>query len=110
MSPGIQESDVEEAALAWLQGAGWTVHCGADIAPGETGAERDHYGQVFLKRRSREALARLNPTLPADSLNDAFRRLTRPEGATLLDRNRAMHKMIRGRGHCRVPDRRRRHP
>ncbi len=44
MSPGIQESDVEEAALAWLQGAGWTVHCGADIAPGETGAERDHYG------------------------------------------------------------------
>ncbi len=88
------ESVVEEAALAWFADAGWTVLGGAEIAPGEAGAERDHYGQVFLERRTRAALARLNPALPADCLDDAFRRLARPEGATLLDRNRATHRMI----------------
>lgn len=49
---------------------------------------------MFLERRTREALARLNPTLPADCLEDALRRLARPEGATLLDRNRATHRML----------------
>ena len=32
--------------------------------------------------------------LPADALDDAFRRLIRPEGATLEARNRAFHRML----------------
>ena len=51
------------------------------IAPGEAGAERADYAQVVLQARLREALARLNPALPPEALEDAFRRLTRPEGA-----------------------------
>ncbi|MBK9116695.1 MAG: hypothetical protein IPM22_14000 [Betaproteobacteria bacterium] len=31
------ESVVEEAALAWLQAAGWQVRNGADIAPEQLG-------------------------------------------------------------------------
>ena len=51
-----------------------------EIAPGEAAAERDDYGEVVLERRLRAALARLNPALPAEALEDAFRKLTRPEG------------------------------
>jgi type I restriction enzyme R subunit len=34
------ESVVEQAALAWLESAGWSVRNGAAIAPGEPAAER----------------------------------------------------------------------
>jgi type I restriction enzyme R subunit len=47
-----------------------------------------------LARRLRDALARLNPQLPAEALEDAFRKLTRPEGADLIQRNRALHRLL----------------
>jgi len=49
---------------------------------------------VVLAQRLRDALARLNPTLPAEALDDAFRKLTRPEGADLIQRNRAVHRLL----------------
>src|SRR5574337_1324671 len=88
------ESIVEQAALAWFESVGWQVRNGAEIAPGEPAAERDDYGQVFLAQRLREALARLNPALHAEALADAFRKLTRPEGADLIVRNRALHRLL----------------
>ncbi|MBW6493779.1 MAG: DEAD/DEAH box helicase family protein, partial [Burkholderiaceae bacterium] len=91
---GFTESVVEQAALAWLEGAGWQIRNGAEIAPGEPAAERDDYGQVFLSQRLRDALARLNPALPVEALDDAFRKLTRPEGAELIVRNRALLRLL----------------
>jgi type I restriction enzyme, R subunit len=88
------ESVVEQAALAWLESTGWSVKNGADIAPGEPAAERDDYGQVVLVQRLRDALARLNPALPTEALEDAFRKLTRPEGTDLMVRNRALHRLL----------------
>ena len=37
---GFTESEVESAALAWLEGLGYTILHGPDIAPGESFAER----------------------------------------------------------------------
>ena len=88
------ESTVESAALAWLESAGWQVAYGPDIAPGMPAAERADYGEVVLPQRLRDALARLNPGLPAEALEDAFRKLTRPEGADLIQRNRALHRLL----------------
>jgi type I restriction enzyme R subunit len=88
------ESTVEQAALAWLESVGWSVRHGAEIAPGELAAERSDYGQVVLAQRLRDALAQLNHGLPAEALDDAFRKLTRPEGAELSARNRAMHRLL----------------
>ena len=91
---GFTESEVEEAALAWLEAIGWNIAHGPDIAPDTPGAERAGYGEVVLEQRLRDALARLNPNLPAEAIEDAFRKLTRPEGATLEARNRAFHRMV----------------
>jgi type I restriction enzyme, R subunit len=88
------ESVVEDAALEWLRGIGWSLRHGLEIAPGEPGAERTDYAQVVLEARLREALKRLNPALPPEALEDAFRRLTRPEGAELSARNRAVHRLL----------------
>ena len=90
----ITEADVEEAALAWLADLGWMVAHGPDIAPDSLNSERDDYGQVVLERRLRDSLAELNPALPVDALDDALRKLTRPEGSTLEARNREFHRML----------------
>ena len=90
----ITEADVEQAGLAWLAGIGWRTAHGADIAPDTPTAQRADYGQVVLEHRLRDALAEFNPDLPAAALDDAFRRLTRPEGATLEARNRSFHRML----------------
>jgi len=64
----ITESVVERAALAWIERAGWAVKNGAEITPGEPAAERDDYGQVILPQQLRDALARLNPDIPAEGV------------------------------------------
>ncbi len=91
---GVTESVVEQAALAWLASVGWQVAHGPEIAPGLPSAERADFGEVVLPQRLRNALARLNPSLPAEALEDAFRRLTRPEGAELVLQNRALHRLL----------------
>ena len=90
----LTESTVEAAALEWLATLGWQTAHGPDIAPATPGAERDNYGQVVLEGRLRDALCRLNPSLPASALHDALRKLTRPEGVTLEARNRDFHRML----------------
>ena len=90
----LTEADVEQVALDWLASLGWQVAHGPDIAPDTPRAECGDYGQTVLERRLRDALAGLNPSLPASALDDAFRKLTRPEGATPEARNRAFHRML----------------
>ena len=82
---GMTESVVEDAALAWLEALGYAVMPGPDIAAGEPGAERSdpNYHDVALEGRLRQALARLNPELPQEALEDAWRRLTRVAAPSL---------------------------
>ena len=97
MKPALfTESVVESTALAWLGGLDYTVLHGPDIAAGETGAERTdpNYRDVVLERRLRQALGHLNPDLPAEALEDAYRKLTRTDAPSLVERNRALQRML----------------
>lgn len=90
------ESEVEDAALAWLQSLGYGVRYGPDIACGEPDAERHDpgYRDVILEGRLRQALARMNPDIPPQGLEDALRRLRAPEGSSLILRNRSSQAML----------------
>ncbi|HSA32129.1 MAG TPA: type I restriction endonuclease subunit R [bacterium] len=90
----IAESHIEETALDWLKVLGWRVIYGPDIAPESTLAERSSYDQVILEGRLHDALVRLNPDLPAEALDDAFRKITLPDGPTLDIRNRIINKYL----------------
>jgi len=90
----MTESVVEQAALDWLEAVGWQIVHGPDIAPDGAVPERTDYSQVVLEQRLRGALARLNPELPTEVLEDAFRKLTRPEGSDLIQRNRGQHRLL----------------
>lgn len=92
--PAFTESVVEQAGLAWLESLGYAVLAGPEIAPGEPQAERGDYCQVVLERRLRQALERLNPQLSSDVLEEAYRKLTRPEYPSLVVNNRTVHKYL----------------
>ena len=90
----LTETDVEQAALYWLAGLGWQGIHGRVIAPEAPNSLRTDYGQVVLEPRLRNALARLNPDLPSDALDEVLRKLIRTEGSTLEARNRGFHRML----------------
>ena len=95
MAANFAEFVVRDAALNWLELRGLAVLClsapqriasrqpgGPDIADGEPGAERSNpnYRDVVLDGRLRQALFRLNPDLPSEALEDAYRKLMRISG------------------------------
>src|SRR5439155_22212670 len=88
------ESTVEDAALAWLGELGFSVLHGPEIAPGELAAEREGFGETVLARRLRAALRKLNPTLPQDALDEAFRKVTFAHHPSLIPNNHAFHRML----------------
>ncbi|MCK9463993.1 MAG: type I restriction endonuclease subunit R, partial [Proteobacteria bacterium] len=96
MSNRFTESVVEDAALAWFEELGYSVLYGPDLAVGEPAAERSdpNFRDVVLEGRLHDALARLNPELPPEAVEDAFRKLNRTDAPTLIERNRAVHRML----------------
>jgi type I restriction enzyme R subunit len=92
----LSESVVEDVALGWLQALGFAALHGPDIAVGESAAERadPNYRDTRLDARLRQALVRLNRQLPAEAIDDAFRKLTRTDTPSLVARNRAVHRLL----------------
>ena len=89
----VSESTVEKAALDWFGELGYEVIDGPDTVL-EPRPLRASYSEVVLQPILYGALVRLNPDLPSEALDDAFHRLTRPEGSTLRSRNRSFHRML----------------
>jgi hypothetical protein len=51
MNPDVTESDVEQAARAWLESVGWAVKKGVEIAPGGLAGKGADYGREVRARR-----------------------------------------------------------
>ena len=91
----LTESIVEEAALEWFGELGYAVGHGADLAPGEPAAERASIGEVVLVGRLREAIRRLNFSIPEEAREEALRKVLRVGTTSLTQTNRAFHRMLR---------------
>jgi len=63
---------------------------------GMLGDERSdpNYRDVVLEVRLRQSLVLLNFDLPAEPLEDAYRKLTRTDAPSLLERNLAVHRVL----------------
>jgi type I restriction enzyme R subunit len=96
MSQKFIESVVEDATLEWLQGLGYSIHNGPLLAVGEMFAERTDpsFRDTILGGRLRQALEKLNPELPPEALEDAYRKLMRVDAPSLIERNRAFHRLL----------------
>ncbi|MDD9988389.1 MAG: type I restriction endonuclease, partial [Spirochaetaceae bacterium] len=95
--PIVTESMVEDAALDWFRALGYHVQGGPDMSPGPDSLYyplRSSHEDAVLTSAVRGSLRRLNSDLPEEALDDALRRLTRPEGSTLEARNQSFHRMV----------------
>jgi len=90
----LAESDVEKATLDWLEGLGYQVLHGPDISPDGPNPERSSYGDVFLIDRFWEALRKLNPHLPAETLEEVLRKVQQTEKPSLVEENRRLHRIL----------------
>jgi type I restriction enzyme R subunit len=88
------ESDVEEATLEWFQELDYQIEFGPNIAPEGPYPQRESYSDVILINRLIESLFRLNKSLPQSALEDAVRQITIPRQISLIENNRAFHRMI----------------
>ena len=90
----FNESTIEEAALSWFDELGYAVAHGPDLAPGEAAAERDSFADVVLVGRLRDAIDRLNPKIPAEARDEAFRKVLLTDSPSLVANNRKFHWML----------------
>ncbi|RJG01997.1 type I restriction endonuclease subunit R [Noviherbaspirillum sedimenti] len=90
----MTEDQLELETLGWLADTGYTPLYGPDIAPDGDSPERAHYREVILAGRLRDAIARLNPSVPAAAREDALRQVLNLDTPALLPANRNFHRML----------------
>ncbi|MEA1961780.1 MAG: type I restriction endonuclease subunit R [Bacillota bacterium] len=88
------ESHLEEATIEWFEELGYEIVFAPDIAPDGEYPEREDYSDVILSERLKEALTRINPRLPEDAIEEAFRQIAIPQSPSLLMNKKAFQKMI----------------
>src|SRR6266446_2453057 len=91
----LDESTVEQAALSWFRELGYSIADAPHLAPGEIASERKSFSDIVFVGRLRDAIARLNPTIPSDAREEALRKMLRHEAPSLVGNNRAFHRMLR---------------
>ena len=94
MGMNYTESELELAALEWFEQIGYEIESESDVSPDSDNPIRESYGDVVLKERLLSALEHVNPTLPADALEEAFRQITIPHHPGWLENNHAFHRMV----------------
>lgn len=92
----ITESQLEQLCLTWFREVGWQVAYGPDIAHDGKSPERSSYSDVVLIERLKDALARLNPGVPAAPLDEAVQYVLKLDSPVAMQRNREFHKMLVG--------------
>ncbi len=89
----ITENEIEQIALDILnEDLGYTVLYGPDLAEGES-KERE-YTEVVLQQRLKNAIDKLNPEIPSDAKEEAFKKALRTTTISLFENNQAFHRML----------------
>jgi type I restriction enzyme R subunit len=90
---------VEIPAIEVFQDLEWeTVNAYYEVLGPDGTLGRDNKSEVFLVRRLRGAIERLNPGMPADAVDQAVEEITKPRGALHYARaNQEVYSLLRDR-------------
>jgi type I restriction enzyme R subunit len=93
MSNLITEDEIEQIALDVLANdLGYEVLFGPDLVEGDS-TERTHQ-EVILTKRLRQAIDDINPNIPAEAREEAFKKIMRVVSVDSLTSNEAFHIML----------------
>ena len=90
----MTEDQLEQETLGWLQAAGYKLLNGPEIAFDGLIPERANFVQTYLPIRLRDAVNRLNPTIPPVARDDAIKQVQDLGIPALLSANRHFHKLL----------------
>jgi type I restriction enzyme R subunit len=93
---GITEGIVEEACLGYFQALGYHTVTGPVIGPDGVSSERSSWDDVLLAGRLRDAIARINPDLPAGVVDQVVARVRRAESQSAIAENERLHRLLVG--------------
>jgi type I restriction enzyme R subunit len=89
----ISEDHIEQVVIQEFIDLGYHYLNGADISPDGLFKERE-YHEVVLKQRLQAAIAKLNPTVPAEAQEEALRKVLRSNSPVLFQNNYQFHKYL----------------
>ena len=101
---------VEQPAIGLFADLGWQTVSALEETLGAAGTGscnlgRETKGEVVLVTRLRAALVRLNPTLPAEAINNAIDEISRDRSAMLPEAaNREVYRLLKEGTTVSVPD------
>ena len=89
----LYESEIEELALTILRDEnGYLALNGIELVEG--GSPERNYNEVVLKKRLRAAIDRINPHIPKDAREEAYKKTLRTPSLSLVESNEAFHHML----------------
>ena len=89
-----EDTYAEQPTLEWLDGLGWELVRGGDIAPGALASERDRWEEVVLVDRLRSAVQDLNPELPVRAIQSVVDRVRETASPTPILDHQAFHELL----------------
>ena len=90
----LSEAELEESLLQDFERLGYERSNDAEIGPDGTSSERESYGDVILQRRLVAAIEKLNPHMPSEARQDAFKSLVATVTPSLVEENRRLHRFM----------------
>ena len=93
MAAVISEDHIEQVIIQEFIDLGYHYLNGVDISPEGLYKERE-YNEVVLKNRLQEAIAKHNPTIPAEAQEEALRKVLRSDSPELFQNNYRFHKYL----------------
>lgn len=89
----ISEDHIEQVVIQEFVALGYNYLNGGDISPDGLYQERE-FNEVVLKQRLQAAIAKLNPTVPAEAQEEALRKVLRSNSPVLFQNNYQFHKYL----------------
>ncbi|MGO0711605.1 type I restriction endonuclease subunit R [Bacillus subtilis] len=88
------ESELEIAALEWLEEMDYEIVEGPDIALDGNYAERESFHDVVLIDRLRDSLQKINPTVDRKVIEEAIQKIVANASPNIILNNKQFHKFI----------------
>lgn len=90
----ITENIIEQSMIEILQSQGWDYAHGKEVSPEGIFCERESFGQILLLDRLKQAIATINPGIPADAREAAVQKVMRIASPELLHNNEEFHRLL----------------
>ena len=90
----ITEDILESSTIEILQSQGWEYANGKELSPEGLFCERESFSQIVLVNRLRNAIAKINPHIPAEAQEAAVQKILRIYSPVLLHNNEEFHKLL----------------